>query len=133
MDIQAGFFDALTSDEFAGIKALGRKRSVEAGATIFSAGDDADSLYFIDSGNVSICIQKFTQEEEVCRLGAGDYFGEMGLVSEQSRSASANRNSTAGTVKTGSRSPRRASKTPSAACRTCATCPISTCATSPST
>ena len=56
---------------------------------IFSDGDNADHIYFIETGNVSIFIEKFTDQEEISSLGPGDYFGEMAFFSGGLRSASA--------------------------------------------
>ena len=80
---------ALTSDDFARIRKLGSPQTYNQGELIFSDGDNADYIYFIESGNVSIFIEKFTHQEEIGLLGPGEYFGEMAFFSGDRRSASA--------------------------------------------
>ncbi len=57
-------------------------RSVEPGERIIRAGDKADAVYFISEGEVEVCIG-----ERQIKLGAGDFFGEMALISGLPRSA----------------------------------------------
>jgi CRP-like cAMP-binding protein len=62
-------------------------RRFDAGERIFGYGDDSDALYVIVSGQVAI-----EREEEGVRLaelGPRQAFGDMGLVSDDPRSASA--------------------------------------------
>ena len=58
-------------------------RVLADGAYVFKKGDRADGLYFIESGAVEISVG-----DEIHRLGHGDFFGEMALLNETSRSAS---------------------------------------------
>ena len=58
-------------------------RVLADGAYVFKKGDRADGLYFIESGAVEISVG-----DEIHRLGYGDFFGEMALLNETSRSAS---------------------------------------------
>ena len=44
---------------------------------IFSEGDEADNLYIIQSGALSVMIQKFTRQETIAILEPGDCVGEM--------------------------------------------------------
>jgi len=80
---------ALTSADFAKIKLLGTPQTYNKEDLIFSDGDNADHIYFIETGTVSIFIEKFTDREEISSLGPGDYFGEMAFFSGGLRSASA--------------------------------------------
>src|SRR5215470_9736090 len=52
------------------------KKSFPAGATIFSEGDASDYAYVLRSGRLAV-------------LGEGDVIGEMGLLDERPRSATA--------------------------------------------
>ncbi len=81
-------FQELTSEDFGKIKALATERKCKKGELIISEGDTADNVYFIQSGQVSVFIQKFATQEEICVLGAGAYFGEMALFSKDKRNAS---------------------------------------------
>ena len=60
-------------------------QSFSQGQTIFSEGEPGDKLYVVLEGTVSIAVQN----REVDRLEAGSIFGEMTLVDDRSRSASA--------------------------------------------
>jgi len=59
------------------------------GETIFRQGSPGDSFYVIDSGTVSVRIKKsfFSFSREAAKLGTGDFFGEMALLSRDPRSA----------------------------------------------
>ena len=57
--------------------------------TICKVGDPGDEMYIIISGEVKICIYgDKNQEQVVAKLAAGDYFGEMALLTGETRSAS---------------------------------------------
>ena len=81
-------FQELTDAELGQIKALGTRKDVNKDEVIFSAGDTADYVYFIEAGRVSVFIKKFSNLEEISVLGPGDYFGEMALFSKDKRTAS---------------------------------------------
>jgi CRP-like cAMP-binding protein len=62
------------------------------GQTVFSEGEPGDSMYFIVQGNIRI--EKRAQaasglQKALAVLQAGDYFGEMALLDQKPRSASA--------------------------------------------
>lgn len=78
----------LTGDDFEKIKRLATTQHYKKDDLIFSEGDAAVYIYFIQSGRVSIFIQKFTRREEISVLGPGDYFGEMAVFSNDKRAAS---------------------------------------------
>ena len=61
-------------------------RSYPADHVLFSIGDRRDNAYLIDQGEV---ILKNAAGEDVCRLGPGDFFGEMALIEGGQRSATA--------------------------------------------
>ncbi len=81
-------FQELTGEDFEKIKAVATERRCKKGELIISEGDTADYVYFIESGQVSVFIQKFATQEEICMLGPGAYFGEMALFSKDRRNAS---------------------------------------------
>ncbi len=81
-------FQELTTEDFDRIKSLATKREYKKGERIFSEGDAADYIYFIESGRVSVFIQKFTAQEEIGILGPGEYFGEMAFFYKDKRTAS---------------------------------------------
>jgi CPA2 family monovalent cation:H+ antiporter-2 len=57
-------------------------RTAEPGERIFRAGDRSDTVYFISKGEVEVSVAG-----RQIKLGAGDVFGEMSLLSGQPRSA----------------------------------------------
>ena len=78
----------LPEEDFGKIKALAVKKRFTKDDLIFSEGDPADFVYFIESGEVSVFMRKFATQEEICVLGPGSYFGEMALFSKAKRNAS---------------------------------------------
>ena len=63
------------------------------GATIVEQGlrteeaQDGDSLYVIVEGHVRVVLEHNGVDEEIARLGPGEFFGEMSLLDGQPRSA----------------------------------------------
>jgi CPA2 family monovalent cation:H+ antiporter-2 len=57
-------------------------RKVQPGERIIRSGDKADSVYFISSGQVEVSVAG-----KRIKLGPGDFFGEMALISGLPRSA----------------------------------------------
>lgn len=78
----------LWGEQLPGVMACATRRQYAKGELIFSEGDIADYIYFIESGQVQIFIRKFTAEEEIKTLGPGDYFGEMAVFYKDRRTAS---------------------------------------------
>lgn len=53
---------------------------------VFSAGDPGDTMYFISSGEIAILSAK---KQRLATLGDGNYFGELALITDGPRNASA--------------------------------------------
>ena len=64
-------------------------RHFSAGQTIFCEGDASDIAYVIRSGRVEVLKQTPDGPLHLAVLGAGDVLGEMGLLEERPRSATA--------------------------------------------
>jgi CRP-like cAMP-binding protein len=86
-DKESAFHD-LTADDFDKIRALASPKRFRKDELVFSEGDVADNIYFIESGKVSVRIQKFADQEEIATLGPGEYFGEMAFFDNGKRNAS---------------------------------------------
>ncbi|XP_035211559.1 cAMP-dependent protein kinase type II regulatory subunit-like [Stegodyphus dumicola] len=63
--------------------------SFKSGEVVFNEGDDADGMYFIEEGVISVskASPKGKSPSEVAELSKGEYFGEMALVKKIPRSA----------------------------------------------
>jgi NADH:ubiquinone reductase (H+-translocating) len=59
----------------------------EAGDIVFQQGDLGDSVYVIQDGECDVLQEKDGSRTLLAALKAGDYFGEMALLSDQSRNA----------------------------------------------
>jgi CRP/FNR family cyclic AMP-dependent transcriptional regulator len=73
-------FASLTDEQFRVLQPALQQRSFPRGTFIMRAGEETDALYIILSGRVKVLIPSV--------LGPKDFFGEMGLFDDQSRSAS---------------------------------------------
>lgn len=72
-------------DEFL---AAAHKRKYPRGSTIIYAGEESDSIYYITKGSVTVLIEDDTGREIIIAyLNEGDFFGEMAMFGEGTRSA----------------------------------------------
>jgi len=80
-------------DTHAFLEAMGLGRTVStyhAQDAIFSQGDRADSVYYVQSGKVKLSVTSASGKEAVIAvLGDGDFFGEGSLISQPVRLATA--------------------------------------------
>src|SRR6476660_5246166 len=64
--------------------------SIRKGKKIFSQGDRADTIYFVQTGRVKVSVVSSTGKEAVlAMLGPHDFFGEGSLVGQSLRMSSA--------------------------------------------
>lgn len=68
---------------------IGLGHTYANGEVIFSEGDRGDAMYVIQFGQVRIVKRTPTTEIVLATLGPGEIFGEMALLDQQERSASA--------------------------------------------
>lgn len=61
-------------------------RHVGAGAVVFRQGEVGDEMFFIISGGVSL---RLGEERELALLGPGEFFGELALLGDAPRTATA--------------------------------------------
>jgi CRP-like cAMP-binding protein len=83
------FFQDLSDSDITEIKSYSLTKKYKKNELIFSEGDAVDSFYIIESGRVSIYVDKCGKEEPICVLAKDDYFGEMAIFTKDKRTASA--------------------------------------------
>jgi CRP-like cAMP-binding protein len=66
-----------------------RQKEFKAGEIIFEEGDSSVCVYRIESGDVEVFVESNGQTVILGVMGAGEFLGEMGMVDDQPRSASA--------------------------------------------
>ena len=80
-------FTTLSKRQLDSVDRIVYKRFFEAGEPVFQQGDPGIGMYIIESG--IICIAQMPDEHVLAELKAGDFFGEIALLNETPRSASA--------------------------------------------
>lgn len=76
-------FSDLTEDELKVISTFATLEELPAGATVVREGDFANRFMAIDEGEAVVT----RDGQEIGRLGAGDIFGEVGLIEKERRTA----------------------------------------------
>ncbi len=77
-------------DELAAFERSGQLRAFRAGQTIFSAGEPGDGFYVIETGRVNIAAAVAGGDlRQLASIGPGDFFGEMAVLDDAPRSATA--------------------------------------------
>lgn len=85
---ETAIFSGLSDAEASVLGTFVEPVSVEPGTVIVRQGDEADALYFVHSGEVEVRLRGSDGESTpVARIGAGDYFGEIGVLTGSSRLA----------------------------------------------
>ncbi len=83
-------FGGLLAEELQALEQTAEIKQYPAGQNIFIEGDPGDGIYVIAEGLVQISALVNQQERRVLsRVGPGDYFGEMAVVDNAARSATA--------------------------------------------
>lgn len=83
-------FSEMDDAELASLARDLKQRSYDAGETVFFQGDPGNAVYLVKSGTIRIYVHaEDGQEISVVLYGAGDLFGEMSLLDQMPRSASA--------------------------------------------
>ena len=69
--------------------AAARRRVYAAGTLLFAEGDSGDAAYIVESGRVSVFKTVTGRRVTLGEIGPGGIFGEMALIDDQPRMASA--------------------------------------------
>ena len=80
---QIPFFTGLSEGDVSRIASMFKERTFPAGETIIKEGIDAAAFFVIESGEATVSIRG----KKIRTLGRGDYFGEIALIDEGTRSA----------------------------------------------
>lgn len=90
MDLkQIPIFSNLNDSHVEKIREIVEEINISKGAMIFKQGDFGDAFYIVINGKVKISKREDSEEKTVAVLKDGDFFGEMALLEEAPRSASA--------------------------------------------
>jgi CRP-like cAMP-binding protein len=83
------FLEALTSDQLERLASEAHIVPYPKGGAVVRQGDDGDSLFIVAEGRVEVSVQPpgGGPVHHLATLGAGDYFGEMSLLTGAPRSA----------------------------------------------
>jgi CRP/FNR family cyclic AMP-dependent transcriptional regulator len=86
---QVEIFQGLSDQEMDALSASSSSRSFPKNTVVIHENDPADSLFIIESGKVKVyCSDKNGKEFIMNTQGEGDYFGELALLDDSTRSAS---------------------------------------------
>lgn len=66
-----------------------KRQEHQAGTVLFEQGDVGDTMYVIESGAVELIRSKDENKRVLAILKAGEFFGEMAIVSQRPRTATA--------------------------------------------
>lgn len=85
------FFNGMSIADMERFISVTNLYAFDAGKTIFKKGDVGDALYVIQSGGVRVFSRPFFlwPAKTIARLEAGDIFGEMALLDQPYRTATA--------------------------------------------
>ena len=82
-------FTSFPEDQLRVLATMVMRRSAPRSTTIMAGGDPTDSLYIVLSGRLKVMMSDSEGKEVILSiLGPGEFFGEMGLIDEEPRSAS---------------------------------------------
>ncbi len=82
-------FTSFPEEQLRTLTTMVTRRSAPRSTTIMAGGDATDSLYIVLSGRLKVMMSDSDGKEVILSiLGPGEFFGEMGLIDDEPRSAS---------------------------------------------
>ncbi|MGH7320049.1 MAG: Crp/Fnr family transcriptional regulator [Candidatus Rokuibacteriota bacterium] len=84
---RTSLFGDLTLAERLTLAGALQRRDVLKDAYVFRAGDPGHSFFLVAAGRIKVCLSTEDQPVTLAELGPGDYFGELGVIDSQPRSA----------------------------------------------
>ena len=87
--VRVNLFRELSPEELEPVKHLIFERSFKAGSTLFLEGMKGEVFYIVKSGQVEILKKKENEEVHIATLGPGQFVGEMSIIDDEPRSATA--------------------------------------------
>jgi CRP/FNR family cyclic AMP-dependent transcriptional regulator len=82
-------FATFTQDQLHALMSMIVRRTAPRGSAIMHEGDPVDSLYIVVSGRLKVMMGEADGKETILSIiGPGEFFGEMGLIDDNPRSAS---------------------------------------------
>lgn len=69
------------------VAATSRVTGVDPGAIVVAQGDDAATVYVVETGRLHVTVESAAGWRTVNELGPGDWFGEIGVVGQRPRTA----------------------------------------------
>jgi CRP/FNR family cyclic AMP-dependent transcriptional regulator len=72
-----------------GVSDILERRTLRSGDTVFREGEPGSSAYVVQAGEVVISRMVDGEDKELATIGVGDIFGEMALIDDQPRMATA--------------------------------------------
>lgn len=82
------YFELLRTDQLHRIVPILEPTGWAKGEYVFEKDDTSDSMYLILSGDVGVSLHG-DPDQLIARFGHGDFFGEMGILEDMGRSATA--------------------------------------------
>src|SRR3970040_135193 len=82
-------FSSFPEDQLRMLTAVVARKSVSRSPAVMAEGDPTDSLYIVLSGRLKVMMSDAEGKEVILTiLGPGEFFGEMGMIDDEPRSAS---------------------------------------------
>lgn len=82
-------FAGLNEDIIEQLAALGTVKKYNEGESIFKEGDPGDKMFIVIDGSINLSITTANGPVIISQCARGELFGEVALIDEQERSASA--------------------------------------------